>query len=344
MCSMATAYALLSYLTAYLKTHYQLEFYAALLTAKSDRTEKVSVIINDCKSMGIKVLSPNINRSDFSFSIDKDKNEILFGLMAVKGIGESIVQKIIDNRPYNSLDDFIEKIKDKSAIVTLIKAGATPSKNKMKSLRHYAERTFPKSEYKPVSTLPTYPKLIDLGYDLKKYRTGTKKYDYNKERLLCDYNKQRERDFNSAQQEKFQKYMTDFYTKYAQNEFLWEFETLSMFVTNDPLKQAYQFITIPWNEVQENEKAVLCCVITDIKRKKDKNGNQFAYLDLYTPFGIIEATIWSSQLKEYSDLIKKGNCLAIKGRKREGEHFFVEKVRPYTQWLTEKENKNERKA
>ena len=74
------------------------------------------------------------------------------------------------------------------------------------------------------------------------------------------------------------------------------------------------------------------------KRKKDKNGNQFAYLDLYTPFGIIEATIWSSQLKEYSDDVKKGNCLAILGRKRE-EHFFVEKIKPYNTWLEQMRKK-----
>ena len=64
----------------------------------------------------------------------------------------------------------------------------------------------------------------------------------------------------------------------------------------------------------------------------------FAYLDLYTPFGIIEATIWSSQLKEYSDYVKKGNCLAILGRKRE-EHFFVEKIKPYNTWLEQMRKK-----
>ena len=72
--------------------------------------------------------------------------------------------------------------------------------------------------------------------------------------------------------------------------------------------------------------------------KKDKNGNQFAYLDLYTPYGIIEATIWSSQLKEYSDYIKKGSCLAILGRKRE-EHFFVEKIKTYNMWLEQMRKK-----
>ena len=109
-----------------------------------------------------------------------------------------------------------------------------------------------------------------------------------------------------------------------------------MFLTKDPLKESYKYITRTWESIEDDEEAVILCVVVDIKRKKDKNGNQFAYLDLYTPYGIIEATIWSSQLKKYSELIKKGACLAMLGRKREGGHFFVSKVKTYNQWLVEK--------
>ena len=84
----AVAYSLLSYLTAWLKVYYPVQFMTALLTAKSDRTEKLSAIINDCHRMGIKVLSPKINESKFSFTAIPGKNEILFGFGAVKGIGE----------------------------------------------------------------------------------------------------------------------------------------------------------------------------------------------------------------------------------------------------------------
>ena len=90
----ATAYGLLSYLTAYLKTHYTIEFMTALLTSKSDKIEKISAVINDCKRLGIKVSPPNINKSKDVFTVNKENNEILFGLLAVKGLGESIVYKI----------------------------------------------------------------------------------------------------------------------------------------------------------------------------------------------------------------------------------------------------------
>ena len=309
---------------------------AALLTSKSDKVQKISIVINDCKRLGIKVSPPNVNKSDIEFTALPENNEILFGLLAVKGLGESIVDKIIENRPYQSMNDFIEKVADKTAIITLIKAGAIPTKDKMLSLKKYANRLFERKEYKPVTTLPSpYSKLIPFGLNVDDYRDGKK---VNKEALLIDYNKAKEKLFIEEQNQKYKNHMIEFQEKYAKDEYIWEFDTLSMFLTNDPLKDAYKYTKTDWDMVEDGDKTTLFCVIVDIKRKKDKNGNQFAYLDLYTPFGIVEATIWSSQLKQYSDDIKKGNCLAILGRKRE-EHFFVEKVKPYSTWLDQMRKK-----
>lgn len=332
----AVAYGLLSYLTAYLKVHYTIYFMASLLSSKSDKVQKISIVINDCKRLGIKVSPPNVNKSDKEFTAIPDNNEILFGLLAVKGLGDSIVCKIIDNRPYTNMNDFIERIADKTAIITLIKAGALPTKDKMTTLKRYANRLFERKDYKPVTSVPSpYSKLIPFGLNVDDYREGKK---VNKVLLLEDYNKVKERIYKEEQIEKYKKHMTEFQEKYAQDEYMWEFDTLSMFLTNDPLKDAYKYTKTDWDMVEDGDKTTLFCVIVDIKRKKDKNGNQFAYLDLYTPFGIIEATIWSSQLKQYSEYIKKGNCLAILGRKRE-EHFFVEKVKSYNSWLEQMRKK-----
>lgn len=332
----AVAYGLLSYLTAYLKVHYTIYFMVALLSSKSDKVQKISIVINDCKRLGIKVSPPNVNKSDKEFTAIPDNNEILFGLLAVKGLGDSIVCKIIDSRPYTSMNDFIERIADKTAIITLIKAGALPTKDKMTTLKKYANRLFERKDYKPVTSVPLpYSKLILFGLNVDDYREDKK---VNKVLLLEDYNKVKERIYKEEQNEKYKKHMLEFQEKYAQDEYMWEFDTLSMFLTDDPLKDAYKYTKTDWDMVEDGDKTTLFCVIVDIKRKKDKNGNQFAYLDLYTPFGIIEATIWSSQLKQYSDDIKKGNCLAILGRKRE-EHFFVEKVKPYNTWLEQMRKK-----
>ncbi len=335
----AVSYGLLSYLTAYLKTHYTIYFMSALLSSKSDKVEKISAVINDCKRIGIKVSPPNIEQSGREFTAIPENNEILYGLLAIKGLGDSIITDIINNRPYKNFNDLVGKINDKTAIITLIKAGALPAKDKMKSLKMYANKLFDKKEYKQVKSLPSpYSKLERYGLNVEDYKIDKK---VNKELLLEDYNKIREKMFKEEQLKKYKKHMIEFQQKYALNEYMWEFDTLSMFLTNDPLKEAYKYTKMPWELVEDGNKVTLFCVITDVKRKKDKNGNQFAYIDLYTPSGIIEGTIWSSQLKEYSDFVKKGSCLAILGRKRE-EHFFVEKIKPYSTWLQQIKKKGVR--
>lgn len=308
----------------------------ALLTAKSDRTEKLSAIINDCNRMSIKVLPPQINKSKLSFTAIPEKNEILFGFGAVKGIGESVIVKILEGQPYSSFDDYLEKIQDKTATIALIKAGAFPSNNKMKLMQRYAKSLFPVKEYKPVATYPTKAKLlVDWNIDVEDYKVGKK---VDKDAVLALYNQKKKDKFDEEQKLKYKEFMNNFKLQYAIDEFMWEFQSLSMFVTDNPLTEAYKLIGLEWDDVPNGDKAVVPCVIVDIKRKKDKNNNQFAYIDLCTNNQIIEGTIWSKQLKEYYELIEKGSCVCILGRKEEN-HLFVEKVKTYNQWLSDVKNK-----
>lgn len=330
----STAYGLLSYLTAYLKTHYPVEFMTALLTSRSDKIEKISATIDDCRRMNIQVCPPNVNKSDGQFTVVPNENKILFGLLGIKGLGESVVDEIIKNRPYKNFDDFTSKITNTSAIVTLIKAGAIPTKNKMSLLRKYAEKINPISEYSPVSTLPTYKKLEEMGIDVDSFREDKK---VDKERLLVKYNSIRKKAHYEQQSIKHHKAINEFREKYAQDEFLWEFQTLSMFLSNDPLLESKQYISSQWQTAEAGSLVLICCVITDIKKKKDKNGNQFAYLDLYTSDGMVEATIWSSQFKKYADIVKKSSCVIIKARKNDG--YFVDEMKLYSQWLNERKLK-----
>jgi len=326
----AVAYSLLSYLTAWLKVYYPVEFMTALLTAKSDRTEKLSSIINDCHRLEVNVLPPKINESSDSFTAHPDKKEILFGFGAVKGIGSSVIAKIIENQPYSSFNDFLAKVQDKTATIALIKAGAFPVSDKMKLMQRYAKSLFTFKEYTPVSSLPTKLKLLtEWEIDVNDYRVGKKT---DKTAVLAIYNQKKKDLFEKQQKEKYTKHMQDFKEQYAQDEFLWEFQSLSMFITDNPLQEAYARIGIEWDDIPDGDKAIVPCVIVDIKRKKDKNNNPFAYIDLCINNQIVEGTIWSRQLKEYSDFVVKGSCLCILGRK-EDNHLFVEKLKTYQQWL-----------
>lgn len=315
---------------AYLKVHYPTEFQAAALTSKSGNTAKISAIINDCHRMGIKVLPPQINKSKLSFTPDSEKNEILFGWNAVKGLGETTIIKIIEGQPYSSFKDYLNKIQDKTATIALIKAGAFPSGNKMQLMQKYAKSLYEFKEYKPVATYPTKAKLLlEWDIDVDEFKIDKK---VNKEAVLALYNQKKKEKFDKEQNLQYQKHMTSFHNQYAQDEFLWEFQSLSMFLTHNPLQEAYDLIGTEWDDIPNDNKAVVPCVIVDIKRKKDKNNNPFAYLDLCINNQIVEATIWSRQLKEYSPFVTKGSCICILGNKKEN-HLFVEKVKDYEEWI-----------
>ncbi len=108
----ATCYAMIAYHTAYLKAHYPTEFMAALLTADKENTDRVVIEINECAQMGIEVLPPSVNESSKDFTV-VEENKIRFGLVAVKGVGENTVLKMIEARTegkFETLADFAERV------------------------------------------------------------------------------------------------------------------------------------------------------------------------------------------------------------------------------------------
>lgn len=129
--SHATCYSWVAYQTAYLKAHYPAEFMAANLTRNKDDIKEVTKFMQECKSMGIKVLGPDVNQSVLHFISDKDDN-IRFGLGGIKGVGEGAVEAIVAERKANGLFkdtfDFFERIKlsacNRKVIENLILSGA----------------------------------------------------------------------------------------------------------------------------------------------------------------------------------------------------------------------------
>ena len=111
--SHATCYSWVAYQTAYLKANYPSEYMAALLSANLNSTEKLELYMSECKRMGIKVLSPDINESQMRFSSNK-AGDIRFGLAAIKGVGEGAVNAIIAERekngPFQNIYDFCERV------------------------------------------------------------------------------------------------------------------------------------------------------------------------------------------------------------------------------------------
>jgi len=129
--SHSAAYALIAYQTAWLKAHYPSEFMAAVLSADMDNTDKVVMLIDDCLEMEIEILPPDINNSHYHFTTN-DAGQIIYGLGAIKGVGQAAIDSIIEqrsnNKPYSTHSDLANRIDlrkaNKRVQEALIKSGA----------------------------------------------------------------------------------------------------------------------------------------------------------------------------------------------------------------------------
>src|SRR5208282_3378543 len=131
--SHSAAYALVAYHTAYLKTHYPVEFMAALLTAEIGNQDKLTRYLAECKDMGIGILPPDVNSSDLAFT--PAGNAIRFGLTDIKNVGSTAIESVLAARQklgrFDNLVEFCEhvdlRLLNKRVLESLIKAGAFDS-------------------------------------------------------------------------------------------------------------------------------------------------------------------------------------------------------------------------
>lgn len=331
------SYAVLCFETAWFKAHYPTYFFKALFNQNKDKAGAINKYILDARYFNVDIMPPNINHSGMNFTVDKDK--VLFGLSAIGGIGESLSKQIIEEREnngiYKSFDDLIQRLSlGKASVIALIKSGAIPCKNKREKLISYLKSEYQPLKFSEVQSLPTYKKLEeDWNINLKKYviPSSGKRTVYDKEAILTEYNRLKKIQFEENQKVRFQKYIDD-NKKYLEDEQFWEFQTLQVFINDNPFDAAYTFLT-PFEDVPDGEKCTLVGIIAKVQKKKDKNGKQFAYINIYSSFGLVEGIVWHSQLKEYEDLVKKGQQVAILCKKDSEEKVIVEKLKPYSKWL-----------
>lgn len=128
--SHSTCYALIAYHTAYLKANYPAEYMASVMTHNLNNTKQITMFMEDCKNMGVDVLGPDVNESQYEFAVN-DKGQIRFGLGAIKGIGEGPSEAIVTarkNGKFKNIYDFFERIPpqqiNKRVVESLIIAGA----------------------------------------------------------------------------------------------------------------------------------------------------------------------------------------------------------------------------
>lgn len=128
--SHSAAYGLVSYQTAWLKTHYPAPFMAAVLSADMHNTDKVVTLIEECRNMKLRIDAPDVNASEFKFTVGDDQR-VIYGLGAIKGVGEGPVEAIVEARqegPFKDLFDFCKRVDlkriNKRTLEALIRSGA----------------------------------------------------------------------------------------------------------------------------------------------------------------------------------------------------------------------------
>lgn len=143
--SHSTCYAYVSYQTAYLKAHYPSEFMAAVLSRNLSDIKKITTFMDECRRMGIDVLGPDVNESNYKFAVNK-KGQVRFGLGAVKGLGEGAVNAIIEERrkngPYKDIYDLVERVNlsamNRKNLETLVLAGGLDSLSDLPRSSYFA--------------------------------------------------------------------------------------------------------------------------------------------------------------------------------------------------------------
>ena len=115
--SHSAAYSVIAYQTAYLKTHYPVEFLAANMSSEKDNTEKIQGLLAECRKLGITATPPDVNASMVHFAPGEGK-QIIYGLNAIKKVGykaaEVIMQERLDNGPFESIFDFCSRVDSQS--------------------------------------------------------------------------------------------------------------------------------------------------------------------------------------------------------------------------------------
>ncbi|MCR0144222.1 DNA polymerase III subunit alpha [[Clostridium] innocuum] len=302
----AVAYSLLSYLTAYLKTHYPIEYMTASLSLEEDK-EKSAALLNELKRMGMKLDNPDINLSSETFTPDKENNRVLYGLGFVKGLSSKGYEAVMNNRPYSDFEDFLDKVYSKvdiSDVNALIKAGAFGTECKIDCFRmYYTKRFWDKKIDRKIAKHPI--KNAKKAFIEEAFKLGltTPENKDNKELVVKCINQYR-----------LENGWEVFKKKYCEgNELEWEMETLNTFLSGDP----FEGVFIPnWDNVKDDEDGWLGGVIVNVKDVIVKNGKNkgqkmcFVNLDINGEMG--DLVVFSNNYSKFSDILKNGKCVVCR--------------------------------
>ncbi len=296
--SHSTAYAMIAYQTAYLKAHYPVEFMASLLTSEKNDTERVAMLIEECKKMNIEVLPPDINQSLKNFTVIPGERKITFGMLAIKNVGEGVIDKITEERKkgeFKSIGDFIERTSskeiNKKSLESLIKTGTFDRFEERNKLLHNLER------------------LLQWSREISKTKANGQIGLFSTESLKKEITLSDAEPLKESQKLK------------------WEKELLGLYISSHPLSSMKDFLeknTLSISKINHsliNKKVKLGGIISKLKKIITKNGKVMIFLTLEDLTEKAEITLFPSVIENSKAAIEEEKIVFIKGRvdKRNGD-------------------------
>ncbi len=299
-------YGFVSYQTAYLKANYPVEYLACLLTSVKTNLDKAGIYLNECRQLGIKVLVPDVNRSEMDFTSIPDpdggeRNAIPFGLSAVRNVGEGLVELIISERnangPFESFVDFCERVDyqvlNKRTLESLIKAGAFDSlgharKGLLLAFEGIIDQTVAARRQHDLGVQTLFGSLVDGD-------ATTPAFD--------DRPRIGDEEFDKSQRLAFEK------------------EMLGLYVSDHPLmgieaalRRKAEDTIADMVDLEDGQMVAIGGVVTGLQRKWTKRGDLMAVLVLEDLTDSVETMIFPRTFADYGHLLEDDRIVIVRGR------------------------------
>ncbi len=297
--SHSAAYALLAYVTAYLKANYPVEFMSALLTSETGNTAKVVKYINECREMGIQVLPPDVNASlqDFTPEVRGESSAIRFGLGAIKNVGAGAVELMVKARNesgrFKTIFDFCERVDmtavNRRVVESLIKSGAMDSLEGTRSQQ-----------------MAVLDGAIESGQRAARDRESGQSGLFAD--LLAaappeDHPLPRVHDWTDKEKLAGEKEMLGFYVSghplHAYSDKVCELAT-------------HHSANIQESELEKGTEVKVCGVLGGIQRRRNKEGKPWASMQLEDLYGTLEAMVFSTQFDRLSPMLQEDLPVLLK--------------------------------
>ncbi len=318
--SHAAAYAIISYRTAYLKTHYPHAYFSALLTSVLGNQTKVAEYIGECAARGIRVLPPDVNESRMVFSTSG--KDIRFGLLAVKNVGKNFLDAIFAERQngrFVSFEDFVERMPaadmNKRMVESLLKAGTFDGLGVYRSrLLAVYENLIDRAVEKNRNNLDGQIDIFSMMTQMTQERDVAPKFHYPdipelgvREKLLME---------KEATGMYFSGQMLDEYAKHL--------ETLTPDAIADYVGDEC--------DVADKARASFAGIVTSVTLKNTRGGDRMAFFTIEDRAAEIECIAFAKQYAEYSYLIRTDSAVFVSGtislREDEPPKLLVNRLEP----------------